>query len=176
MIRLQEIVKSFDQVHAMAIEFPCWNCGKRLKAVEAHGGRKCKCTGCESVNSIPGTRQEDIQDEEEERVEELDKVESENPFEDIARESPVDLAVVREQVRNNAFYLMTLFGGTLLISGLLILLYFLFIYDTTVADIYRSWIRVSNSSRMNTQLVASISSGVMMVVGAIMIGFATLRK
>jgi TM2 domain-containing membrane protein YozV len=38
----------------MAIEFPCWNCGKNLKAPKSGAGKKCKCGGCACINSIPG--------------------------------------------------------------------------------------------------------------------------
>lgn len=37
------------------IEFPCWSCGKSLKAKPTYAGKKCKCTKCGQTNSIPGT-------------------------------------------------------------------------------------------------------------------------
>lgn len=32
--------------------FPCWGCGKHLKANTAHAGKKCKCPACARVNNI----------------------------------------------------------------------------------------------------------------------------
>ena len=70
----------------MVIEFPCWNCGKNLKSAVIHAGKKCKCKGCESVNSIPGVAQPStsntaVEDEfeDEEEAHEADEAESEPP-------------------------------------------------------------------------------------------------
>jgi hypothetical protein len=40
------------------IRFPCWSCGKSLKASNEHAGRKCICTGCNQLNSIPSSPEE----------------------------------------------------------------------------------------------------------------------
>lgn len=58
----------------MHIHFPCWSCGKSLKVKQAYAGRKCRCTGCDNVNSIPGTIDvnavlDDVEEEEEQEEE-----------------------------------------------------------------------------------------------------------
>jgi hypothetical protein len=35
------------------INFVCWNCSKPLKASVVHAGKKCKCSKCDNVNTIP---------------------------------------------------------------------------------------------------------------------------
>jgi phage FluMu protein Com len=43
----------------LLISFPCWHCGKNLKAPDNSAGLKCKCTGCGKPNTIPGRATEE---------------------------------------------------------------------------------------------------------------------
>lgn len=153
----------------MHIHFPCWNCGKSLKVSQEHSGRKCRCSQCNNVNSIPGEKQL-VTDED---VVEPTYMGEEEEIEPATVVTPEERVAIQKQKAINR---VTIWGTLLLLFGMVILCYFLFIYDTTISSAFYPGFRVDNDGKMHRQLIACVSSGVTMLIGALLVSISLFKK
>jgi TM2 domain-containing membrane protein YozV len=46
-------LRQITKQEKVMLRFVCWQCGKSLKASPVNAGKKCRCSGCDELNTIP---------------------------------------------------------------------------------------------------------------------------
>lgn len=162
----------------MVIEFPCWKCGKNLKSKQVHSGRKCKCTECDSINTIPGTKQDIEEDLTEDELEDEELEEEDD--EAVEHQSLPELQPIVLRAQKPVNWLLR-FGILMLVIGILMLGYYLLIFDPTDPETMYGYVvphgdRIYNLGRMNHKMVGCIAGGIISIIGSILLAAGSLKK
>lgn len=145
------------------IEFPCWGCGKNLKARDGAGGKKCKCPKCDRENTIPFAAEADpveVSNEPVARIkpdllgsEDFQKDQSKSTptydFEPVVLQNSIAADFVEYKVREPWYFKEIEYWTYINIGlGMLAFIVIVFLFSSEIAEYYKLTKKISDAVKM----------------------------